>query len=94
MSTSSTIKVDFDSAPTTYRSTTSENQRRYASAKMNVLISKYKNIFKRRKIKTFIPDVIGNFQTINYSNKILNDKKKKKQKKQKIKHVLLIQKIN
>ena len=77
MSTSSTVQVDFDSAPITFRSTTSENKRRYASAKMNVLISKYKNIFKRRKIKTFIPDVIGNFQTINYSNKILNDKKKK-----------------
>ena len=83
MSTSSTVQVDFDSAPITFRSTTSENKRRYASAKMNVLISKYKNIFKRRKIKTFIPDVIGNFQTINYSNKILNDKKKKEHNKEK-----------
>ncbi len=80
MSTSSTIKVDFDSAPTTYRSTTSENQRRYASAKMNVLISKYKNVFKRKKFVSFIPDVISNFQTINYSNKILKDKKNQRNK--------------
>ena len=75
MSTSSTVQVDFDSAPTTLRTTTSDNKRRYASAKMNVLISKYKNVFKRKKFETFVPDVIGNFQTINYSNKMLKERK-------------------